>query len=59
MALKHEHCIFGFDQTRKHVVFVCTETTEYKPVKLEIGHHTVILPPMVSVLCFNTTESLK
>ena len=33
-------------------LFVFTETTESKQVKLEISR-TVILPPPVSILCFN------
>ena len=34
------------------LLFVCSEAVESKLVKLETSH-TVILPPMVSVLCHN------
>ena len=33
------------------LLITCTETTEYKPIKLEASH-TNILPPKVTVLCF-------
>ena len=42
----------GLDLTMQEnmLLFLCTETTEHKPIKLEASY-TVILPPMVSVLC--------
>ena len=46
----------GFTKQRKFVVYVCTETNESKPVKLETSY-TVILPHTLSVLlCFGDIE---